>query len=246
MITINVAKKSFQDTLVIRDLSLSLSRGEIVALIGPSGAGKSTLLNIIAGLDTDFSGDIQLHSNQASPPRVSLMFQQARLMPWLTVEENVALVAKTKQGKASEVTPRQWLEKVGLGDWLGAYPSQLSGGMMKRVALARAFMFSPDILLMDEPFSSIDQPSAQKLRDTMMTLWHQTKPTIIYVTHDLQEAINVADKVILLSASPMQMQASKTIDIPRPRSFYCPQAIQINESLTSQFPQLLRCNETNP
>lgn len=235
-LTIQIANKHFGKHTVIKDLSLKVAEHEIVALVGPSGAGKSTLLNIVSGLDHNYQGKLVFNNTDIAHAKVGLMFQEARLMPWLTITENVALVSDNKHAKA---LAQQWLCEVGLENYLDCFPSQLSGGMMKRVALARAFIYAPDILLMDEPFSSLDQPSAETLRGQLLALWEKQRTTIIYVTHDLHEAIAVSDRVILLDSHPMSLIHDHHVNLPRPRAISSQGVAQESESLRSLFPQLL-------
>ena len=219
---IDIANKSFNDDggnprTIISDLSLSLTAGEFVALVGPSGAGKSTLLNIVAGLDSDYQGKVKLNLPYAQPARVALMFQEPRLMPWLTICDNVMLVC---EGASSQRRSNAlyWLQQVGLSGAEYQYPAQLSGGMLKRAALARAFACEPDILLMDEPFSSLDIPAADSLRHLLTQLWQTRQATIVYVTHDITEAITLSDRMLLLSSEPMQIMEDVSLTAPRPRN----------------------------
>lgn len=220
--TVDIINKAFVNdagiaTAVIRNLGLTLSNGEFVTLLGPSGAGKSTLLNLIAGLDNDFEGEIRLSKPDGKTARVSLMFQEPRLMPWLSICENVMLVCdgSTSQRRSSAL---HWLSLVGLSGAEYQYPAQLSGGMLKRAALARAFACEPDILLMDEPFSSLDIPAADSLRQLLSELWQKRRTTVVYVTHDITEALTLSDRILLLSSHPMQMLEDVRLTSQRPRN----------------------------
>ncbi len=239
MITVSIRKKFFSnpDEPVLEDLSFSVRGGEIVAIIGPSGAGKSTLLNLICGLDKKFTGDISLNRADGRPARFGFMFQEPRLMPWLTALNNVRLVAEDKT--AGRQRAKELLSAVGLADVADRYPNQLSGGMQRRVALARAFLPEPDILLMDEPFVSIDHPSAAKLRQLLVELWEKTRPTILYVTHSLSEAIVVADRLLFLSKDPARLVLEEIIDIPKPRHLEDNNVKQLKRDLLQQHPDLL-------
>lgn len=230
-----VKSKSFCDAngdnqLIIDNLHLDIEPGEFVTLLGPSGAGKSTLLNIIAGLDEQFDGSIEVSKQNGHTARISLMFQDHRLMPWLTIRKNVMLVCR---GTAEEQykTATQWLEKVGLAGSEEMYPGQLSGGMLKRAALARAFAYEPDILLMDEPFSSLDVMAAGQLRNLMLDLWQTRQPAIVYVTHDISEATSLADRIILLSTHPMQVKEEVILCYPRPRNPLNAEMTELNQQL---------------
>lgn len=234
---IHIRHKAFAETTLISDLTIHTGENEIVALVGPSGAGKSTLLNIIAGLDKDFSGDITFDDQR--PP--GLMFQEARLMPWLTVQENVTLVAPPDHpdptGEALSL-----LTLTGLESQAGKYPSQLSGGMSKRLALARAMMFKPGVLLMDEPFSSLDAPAAESLRQCVLSLKATSPFSIIYVTHDLKEAVAIADRVLILDANPMTLKHQEFITLPRPRYLHDKAVSDVCEPLYRAWPGLLYGN----
>lgn len=197
MIQVDIQEKKYQEC-ILKDLHFSISAHEIVAIVGPSGAGKTTLLNILSGLDQEYQGSIT-YEDQA-PLKTSMMFQQPRLMPWLTVIQNVMLAVNDSAENYNKA--KESIALIGLKNHMHNYPRQLSGGMQKRVALARTFMPDTNFLLMDEPFVSLDVPAAALLRQQFIKLWHNNKPTVIYVTHDLNEAIVVADRILFLSPSP--------------------------------------------
>lgn len=198
---------------VLENIRLSLGSGEFVAVFGPSGCGKTTLLNIVAGLDQNFTGFVNL--NHAGPrPRVGYVFQTARLLPWLTVEDNIRLVLSPRDDGADARVSRV-LREVDLEDLRAVYPNRLSVGMSRRVALARAFVVAPDILLMDEPFVSLDEATATRLRGLLLTMLSQRPATVLFVTHDLAEAIFLADRIVFLSAAPARIVADVSVDIPR-------------------------------
>ncbi|WP_207458726.1 ATP-binding cassette domain-containing protein [Azospirillum sp. SYSU D00513] len=186
--------------VAIRGLRLELAKGEFVALVGPSGCGKTTLLNILAGLDRDFDGE-----RRVPEARLGMVFQNPRLLPWRTVLENVVLAQPP--GGGAEARARAELAAVGLDDALNAYPEHLSVGMQRRVAIARAFSIEPELLLMDEPFVSLDEPTAQRLRALLRALLERRRITTLFVTHDLREAIQLADRIVFLSASPSSVVA---------------------------------------
>lgn len=237
MLNLHIREKAFHGNTVIADLNIAAVQGEIVALVGPSGAGKSTLLQMIAGLDTAFDGTI--HINSDAKHSVGIMFQEARLMPWLTVLDNVMLVADTDTPDTRRHA-EALLTQVGIGHAIHAYPGQLSGGMAKRVALARAFMYNPALLLMDEPFSSLDAPAAEGLRQLLLSLHQQTTSTILYVTHDLKEAVCIADRILLLSESPMTVLHDVPVTLPRPRHVFADNVTQTSQSLYARFGALLQ------
>jgi ABC-type nitrate/sulfonate/bicarbonate transport system ATPase subunit len=187
--------------LAIEGLKLAVHNREFVCVLGPSGCGKSTLLNIVAGLDTDFEGQICVsrHAEQ----RLSYMFQTPRLLPWRTVLENVVLAVG--EGPEAVETSRGMLAQVGLNGFENAYPGQVSVGMQRRTALARAFAVRPTILLMDEPFVSLDETNAEKLRALLAALWRDHPTTVIFVTHDLREALRLGDRLITLGGAPAKV-----------------------------------------
>lgn len=230
------ARTEGQDHIALRDVTLQLPPGQFSCLIGPSGCGKSTLLNIINGLDPQFEGTLKLAQGTA-PARVATLFQTPRLMPWLTVLENVLLVLPA--GADSRQRAVELLNQMGLEAVLDAYPSRLSGGMQRRVALARAFAIRPQILLLDEPFVSLDMPVANRLRELLLNLWQQHDSTVLFVTHDLREALALGDRVIFLSASPGTVVLDMPISRAHTRSIESPAVDQLYRELLATHPQLL-------
>jgi NitT/TauT family transport system ATP-binding protein len=196
--------------LAIRDLQIELDCGEFVCLVGPSGCGKTTLLNIVAGLDQRFQGSVEWDA----PPVMAYVFQNPRLLPWRTVRENIELVLPAEaDGKLAE----RLLDAMGLLPVQAQYPQRLSLGMCRRVALARAFAVRPTLLLMDEPFVSLDAPAARRMRELLLAAWMERPCGVLFVTHDLREAIALADRLIFLSAPPTAVVREVAVDIPRER-----------------------------
>jgi ABC-type nitrate/sulfonate/bicarbonate transport system ATPase subunit len=196
---------------VLGELSLALAKGEVAALVGPSGCGKTTLLRIIMGLDREFEGAVSLPVDC----RLGVVFQEPRLLPWRTVEENVRLAAP----QASKTALSTLFATLGLAEHRQHYPGELSLGLARRVALARAFAVEPDLLILDEPFVSLDSPLATRLRAELIELVSRRPLTTLLVTHDIEEAISLADRLYLLSASPARVLANVPIEHPRkPRS----------------------------
>lgn len=239
---IKINKKRYQNTgtHVLENFQLNARPGEFVAIVGPSGSGKSTLLNIVAGLDEDFAGEITvngqpLHEDHGPLEKIGFMFQQSRLMPWMTVLDNLLLVL----GKDEKEAALALLSQVQLGDIQDHYPGQLSGGMQRRVALARAFAIQPDLLLMDEPFLSLDAPTAEYLRTILMQLWSDTRPVVLFVTHYLREALALADRVIFLSGAPARVVHELPIELPRPRVVEDDNVCRLHNELLKQHPELL-------
>lgn len=220
--------------VALRDFRLSIGRGEFVCLVGPSGCGKSTLLNLAGGLDHDFAGQV-LVDGAAPGPGLGFMFQAPRLMPWLSVLDNVLLVlGKTP---AEHARAEELLLAMELGDVLAAYPGHLSGGMQRRVALARAFAVEPQVLLMDEPFVSLDAPTANRLRDMLVALRRRCGSTVLFVTHDLREALTLADRVCFLSPAPGRIVYELPIAAATPRP---PEVVgALYDDLLQRHPDLL-------
>ena len=204
-----------QPHVALQGVNLEVGAGEFVCLLGPSGCGKTTLLNILSGLDTDYSGSVQFSSQQK--PVMSYMFQEPRLLPWLTVAGNLRFVLDSKP---SETFIEDWLARVGLSGFGAYYPSQLSVGMQQRVAVARALIMDPELLFMDEPFSSLDELTAFHMREELLELWAAQRCTVVFVTHNPLEAVYLADRVLMMTPSPGRVTETLRLDtrFPRPRS----------------------------
>ena len=199
--------------LALRDLHLTGRTGELICLFGPSGCGKTTCLNIIAGLDRDFDGEVSLPgTSDDTPPAIGYVFQSARLLPWRTVLENMHLVL-ADGSEAAGVD--DLLKATGLWEFRHAYPARLSIGMARRAALARAFAIGPDILLMDEPFASLDERTARRVRLLLLDIWSARPTTVLFVTHDLREAIMLSDRIVFLTPPPGTVLLEAIVDIPR-------------------------------
>lgn len=206
----------------LRDLDLVIERGQFCAVVGPTGCGKSTTLTLVSGLERPSEGEVAVHGRpvQGISAGVGFMFQTDAVLPWKTVLANVAAgprfrgVNKVKAHAAA----RDWIRRVGLTGFEDRHPHQLSGGMRKRVALAQSLINEPGILLMDEPFSALDVQTRSLMSDELLGLWDQTQPAVVFVTHDLEEAIALADKVVVMTAGPGTVKAVYDIDLPRPRA----------------------------
>jgi len=213
---------STEPLTVLHDVDLEIPRGAFVSIIGQSGCGKSTLLRLMAGLLTPTAGDI-LHDGRpvrGLDAKLGFVFQQDAVFPWLTVENNVAYGPRCRGVPAAEreALVARWCEAVGLTAFRRAYPKELSGGMRKRVDLARVYANAPDVLLMDEPFGALDVQTKATMQQTVLDLWQRTATTVAFVTHDLEEAVFLSDRVVVLSARPGRVAAIIPIDVPRPRS----------------------------
>jgi len=194
---------------VLRGLTLDVEPRSFLVVTGPSGCGKSTLLNIIAGLDTDYNGTIRF---AGAAPRIAFMFQSPRLLPWRTVEQNIALVLPDGDPRQARIP--ELLASVGLSGAETAYPERLSLGMQRRVAIARAFVLEPGLLLMDEPFVSLDDPTADALRALVLDLWRHAPTTVVFVTHDRSEAVRLATRIVQLRALNSNADLSVARDTP--------------------------------
>jgi NitT/TauT family transport system ATP-binding protein len=212
----------------IRDFVLDLKPESMTVLMGPSGCGKTTLLRIVARLDDRFAGEVQIPENA----RLGFMFQEPRLLPWRTVRENIELVAAP--GFTSEDLDRL-AHAVGIADMLPRYPQELSLGLARRVALARAFSTQPDLLLLDEPFVSLDEKTADRLRRLLLEVWSARPTTALLVTHNAREAIQLADQLVLLAPRPTHVLAVESIDIPQDKRN--PKTVdKIHDDLLKRFP----------
>jgi NitT/TauT family transport system ATP-binding protein len=205
----------------IRDLDLTVAPGEFCAIVGPTGCGKSTTLTLVSGLERASAGTVEVAGVPVSgiTPGVGFMFQNDAVFPWKSVLDNVAAGPRFRgrPKRLANEAARDWLRRVGLTGFEDRYPHQLSGGMRKRVALAQSLINEPRVLLMDEPFSALDVQTRSIMADELLALWEQTRPAVIFVTHDLEEAITLADKVVVLTAGPGRIKATFRIDLPRPR-----------------------------
>jgi NitT/TauT family transport system ATP-binding protein len=205
----------------IRDVTMTVEPGQFCAVVGPTGCGKSTTLTLAAGLEMPSAGTVKVSGEQVTgiTRGASFVFQNDALLPWKPVLANVAMGPMFKGMAKAEATERarNWLRVVGLSGFEHHYPHQLSGGMRKRVSLAAALINEPSILLMDEPFSALDVQTRAIMSNELLTLWERQKPSVLFVTHDLEEAIGLADKVVVITAGPGTVKAVFDIDLPRPR-----------------------------
>jgi len=210
------------DVVAIQDLNLKIKDNEFVCVLGPSGCGKSTLLNIIAGLETKTSGSVEVDGEEVFEPSShrGVIFQEYALFPWKTVIKNIEFGLKIKGVKPKERKDiaHEYLELVGLSDFAESYPKELSGGMKQRVAIARAYANNPDILLMDEPFGALDAQSRMQLQEDLLKTWENQRKTCFFITHDVEEAILLGQRVVIMSAKPGRIKEIVNIDIPYPRN----------------------------
>ncbi|MDB5942867.1 MAG: transporter related protein [Ramlibacter sp.] len=217
----NFRLRGGQAVEALRDIELEIEDGEFVCIIGASGCGKTTLLRIIGGFEQADQGRVEIASAPSESGLVtSTVFQEDSVFPWLTAEENVAYGLKVRKvpRERREQIVDQFIAKVGLGAFRKAYPAQLSGGMKQRVSVARAFANEPEVLLMDEPFGALDEQTRLVLQDEILRLWSQHRRTVLFVTHNLDEAITLSDRIVVLSARPGRVRAVIPVDLPRPRN----------------------------
>ena len=204
----------------VRDVNLTVGAGEFVSVVGPTGCGKSTLLNVAAGLLAPSTGEVTAFGHRLAGinRRAGYMFQTESLMPWRTARQNVMAGLEFRGVADAAAQADEWLKRVGLGGFGDRYPHQLSGGMRKRVSLAQTLVLDPDIILMDEPFSALDVQTRQLMENEVLALWANKKKAVLFITHDLDEAIAMSDRVVCLSAGPASHPIGEfVIDLPRPR-----------------------------
>jgi NitT/TauT family transport system ATP-binding protein len=200
-------------------VSLDVADGELVCIVGPSGCGKTTLLRVLADLEQPTSGSVIVRSDDPRRPLKATVFQGAGIFPWLTVEQNVAYGLQMRGVPKSDRTAiaRRWIGEIGLDRFAHAYPAQLSGGMQQRVGLARAFAYDPEILLMDEPFGALDAQTRLILQQTLLQQWERDRKTVVFVTHSIEEALTLGDRVLVMSARPGTLLHEVRVPFDRPR-----------------------------
>jgi NitT/TauT family transport system ATP-binding protein len=212
-----------RETVAFQDISFQIAPGEFFCIVGPSGCGKTTLLRTLAGLEKHTSGQLEINpASGAGAPRVGMVFQEHGLFPWMSLRNNVRFLLEESPrpgGQDVDAVCDRYLAKVGLSAFAHYYPHQVSGGMRQRVSVARSFATEPDILQMDEPFVFVDYQTRLALQQQLLQIWEETGKTIAFVTHDIEEAVLLADRVLVLSEHPGRVLALLDIDLPRPRQF---------------------------
>jgi NitT/TauT family transport system ATP-binding protein len=226
-----------QQTSVLEDISLEVGEGEFVCLLGPSGCGKSTLLNIMAGFLSPTRGDVKVGGEivHGPDPRRIFVFQERGVFPWLTVEGNIGFGIAGLPRKEREQRIAHYVQMVGLEGFEKSYPSDLSGGMKQRLEVARALAVNPDMLLLDEPFGALDSITRLTMRKELLRIWEAERKTIIFVTHDIDEAVQLADRVVVMSARPAIIQQIVTIDIPHPRDISSRRYLELRDGIFQQI-----------
>jgi ABC-type nitrate/sulfonate/bicarbonate transport system ATPase subunit len=228
--------KRFGNLLVLDEISFNVGEGEFVSIVGPTGCGKTTFLNTLSKLIPSTAGDIFIDGEIADPKKhhLSFVFQEPTCLPWRTVRENVAYGMEVKYVPKVEMEKKldQIMGMVGLADCAGLYPNQISASMLQRIAVARAFAVNPDLLLMDEPYGQLDVKLRYYLEDELVRLWEHLKSTVIFVTHNIEEAVYISERILILSNKPAKIKAEVKVDLPRPRSLIDPRLVEIRREVT--------------
>jgi len=214
--------KGERRVIALQDIDLTVAEREFVAILGPSGCGKSTLLNMVAGFDQPTRGSVKVAGEEVAAPAPSrgVVFQEPALFPWLSVMDNVVFGPKTLGQAAASYRARaaQIIEQIGLSGFEASYPAELSGGMRQRVGIARVLILEPKVLLMDEPFGSLDAQTRTLMQELLLALWERHQQTVLFVTHDIEEAVLLADRVCVMTSRPGRIKKSIEVRMPRPRS----------------------------
>jgi len=223
----------------LRDVNLFINKGEFICLIGASGCGKSTLLRIVAGFETATSGSAKVRGKAVMEPGPDrgMVFQDYALFPWLSVRDNIAFGPVERGVERAEIREKveKFIDVVGLRKFAGAYPHQLSGGMKQRVAIARVLANDADIVLMDEPFGALDALTRERLQEELLDIWQRTGLTVIFVTHSIEEAIFLADRVVVMTPGPGKIESDNPIDLPRPRDVSSPEFNDLRRMLGAKL-----------
>lgn len=218
MLAIENVTRTFDNGAGFKNIDLTVNKGEIIGILGTSGCGKSTLLRVLSGLDQGYKGTIKINNEALTSvhEKIGMVFQEPRLMQWLTVTENVGFGLKDRTERKKKA--QQYIQSVGLSGFEKLYPKDLSGGMAQRVAIARALVSAPEILLLDEPFSALDAFTKMKLQDLLLSIWNEYKTTFVLVTHDIDEALYLCDRILILRGQPGIVYEELKVDLPRPRA----------------------------
>lgn len=236
-IVVDGVGKSFGALPVIDSVSFGVRDGEFVAIVGPSGCGKSTLLNVIAGFERPDRGAVRIDGveRHGPSPEGILISQQGSVFPWLTVQQNLMFGLSGTAGRDKRELADRYAKMVGLEGFERAYPHELSGGMLKRVELARALVVKPEILYMDEPFSALDALTSLRLQTELRRILVEERHTVLLITHDVEEAIYLADRVLVLSPRPAMIQTTIHVDLPHPRKLSSPEAQSLREAILKEL-----------
>jgi NitT/TauT family transport system ATP-binding protein len=212
--------KRFGTLVAIDDVSLDIEEGCFFAIVGPSGCGKTTMLRILGGLETVSSGEVEMGEPKPGRPQYSMIFQGESIFPWMTVWDNAAYGLRMRRAPPKEIDAAVslWLDRTGLTSYAKLYPHQLSGGMRQRVSIARAFANDPEVLLMDEPFSALDEQNRTILQQELLRIWEVDRKTVVFITHSVDEAVTLADKIMVMTASPGRTKTIIDVTLDRPRN----------------------------
>jgi len=210
------------DVEALHDVNLSIRQGEFCCIVGPSGGGKTTLLRILGGLEEQSAGRVLISHQDPRKPLNSMIFQEQSVFPWMTVEHNIGYGLRMRgvDRRTTRDTVQYYLAKTGLTRFARSFPHQLSGGMKQRVSVARAFANDPEILLMDEPFAALDEQNKILLQEELLKIWEESHKTVVFITHSIDEALVLGDRVVVMTARPGQIKANVPVELPRPRSVY--------------------------
>ncbi|MGI6678510.1 MAG: ABC transporter ATP-binding protein [Dehalobacterium sp.] len=235
-IRVNNLTKSFGDLLVLDNINFSVGKGEFLVIVGPTGCGKTTFLNVLSTLYPATKGNILIDGVPADPKKhnISFVFQEPSCLPWRTVRENIAYGMEVKKFPPDKLKREldRVMEVVGLTECADLYPNQISSSMEQRVAIARAFSVNPDLLLMDEPYGQLDVKLRFYLEDELIRIWQEFGNTVLFVTHNIEEAVYVAERILILSNKPTTIKAEVNVDLPRPRNYLDPEFIRIRKEVT--------------
>ena len=236
-IVVDNIRKAFGALSVVGGVDFAVGDGEFVAIVGPSGCGKSTLMNIIAGFERPDSGAIRIDGAvRTGPSRNGIMISQyGSVFPWLTVHDNLMFALSATSHADKEALAHRYIEMVGLAGFEKAYPHELSGGMLKRVEIARALVVKPAILYMDEPFSALDALMSLRMQTELRRILDEERHTVLLITHDVEEAIFLADRILVLSPRPTTIQTSFHVDLPHPRKLSDPKAQELREAILKEL-----------
>lgn len=238
-VQVNHLTKRFGDLLVLDDISFEINKGEFVCIVGPTGCGKTTFLNLLTGLLEPTEGEILIDGERADPKKhsISFVFQEPSAFPWLTAQQNIEYGLRIKKKPEQEIVSQR--EKIigllGLEKYRDAYPHEMSVSMEQRVVIGHAFALNPDLLLMDEPYGQMDIKMRYYLEDEVIRLWQATGSTVLFITHNLEEATYLAERVLILTNKPAKIKTSIDVDLPRPRQIADPKFIEIRKEITDMI-----------
>ena len=229
--------KTAEPLRVLESVNVSVSEGEFVCIVGPSGCGKSTFLNVVAGFLQPASGEVIVHGQKVSgpDPKRIFVFQENGVFPWLNVTRNIGFGLRGRTRREREAVVRRYIEMVGLVGFEEAYPHELSGGMRQRVEIARALAADPEIIYMDEPFGALDFLTRMKMRGDLIRIWQAERKTVLFVTHDIDESVQLADRVLVMTGRPGRIQAEVSVDLPRPRDLDSSEYLGVRDRIFAEL-----------